>query len=1088
MPCLSFASDLWALGCVMYQCLAGHPPFPVSSPSALLSPQPAPPLPPSCPASSPLHDLLARLLCKDPRGRISWAELREHSFWRAPLSSRPLPASGMPWGQAGGEGRLQRPVAAATHVPGDERRPERVKTEEEKAQAEACGQEEMVQVAEREERGWQGGRRQAEDEAPSHPPDCTESSRKTTAGEAGSTGEEPPRLGSKENAFCQVQATLPFRAEDSNAGDIHLVGTGGRSSNQRKGMKTEDSTEITEGGSTAGGELAEGPPAEIPASSGSRREGHGLRLSLAGASSTSAASLLTNSTDIELDLCSGAAALPAPAGTRGATLEEEGRPAEPQPTEHEGGHSDVAAGGRKRGDGTSTSGKVGKTGQLESMAVQGLPEVDVPCSKGPAESLAVARRFPVDVEGLAAAEPLLWCAAEEEAVQPILQNRRIERLAAPSFDRQLLPVPALTSDQVAAMATTRAEASHGPSAHSVLAGQQAEGSAGAAGTMPAEAELSRYLARLLAVLSGPAAMAEKVAVLRYLQALVFDSEDAATALLRCPSLLPALLRCLRSGRVATLRCETAAVLGLLLRRCEAEGALAQPGLAAALASTLSECLREREVGQMGDRLRRRAVAALGELLFLCGTLNPEAHMVLSDSERVGETGKGASVATPGKRTAHGLAKEDKPAAETTGIRSQGSKWALPADSLGALLQVLRRSDDEVAVHYAAKSLENLCALGASWIDQLLRTAPDALQLLTRLALPQDSLELLHKGKPTSGSPWSKPAPPLFPSPLACGSPLPQGLAACQARASLRATACACLVRIIRHRPELCPFLLAHCKGLPGLLAPLLAASDSHSTGPADLTAPLNLLNHCLLAAAQQEANDLLDAGDCSALWPLLLPVLREQWEGPQELLQGKALVTAALLLCWNGQAVMPALCSSSRFLGTVEMMRKEAWSSAQSYRLHDSRLLPLAAPTAPFLAGCLTLLEGCIVRAAHALLEHAAIDISNYVADVSSAATHAEDLATGPLPTPGHQQVQAQVPQPLQLRGQHVLRECQQTSEVLLQLLASPMMRPVVFTATLLQRIGNSLALLSTCHRHNRHLAKVRDKARTAGSILWWQR
>ncbi|TDQ52319.1 serine/threonine-protein kinase [Actinorugispora endophytica] len=83
------SSDIYALGVVAYECLAGRPPFMSDTPLALAlahTREPPPPLPETVPA--PVRELVERMLNKDPQDRpVSAAEVSQQAQWlRAGLS------------------------------------------------------------------------------------------------------------------------------------------------------------------------------------------------------------------------------------------------------------------------------------------------------------------------------------------------------------------------------------------------------------------------------------------------------------------------------------------------------------------------------------------------------------------------------------------------------------------------------------------------------------------------------------------------------------------------------------------------------------------------------------------------------------------------------------------------------------------------------------------------------------------------------------------------------------------------------------------------------------------------------------------
>jgi serine/threonine-protein kinase ULK4 len=85
--CYSFASDFWALGCILYECAVGHPPFVSDSLNALVDSILHKEAPMHPHFSHDFKDLLERCLTKNPTERIDWEQIIGHPFWKSKISS-----------------------------------------------------------------------------------------------------------------------------------------------------------------------------------------------------------------------------------------------------------------------------------------------------------------------------------------------------------------------------------------------------------------------------------------------------------------------------------------------------------------------------------------------------------------------------------------------------------------------------------------------------------------------------------------------------------------------------------------------------------------------------------------------------------------------------------------------------------------------------------------------------------------------------------------------------------------------------------------------------------------------------------------
>lgn len=156
---------------------------------------------------------------------------------------------------------------------------------------------------------------------------------------------------------------------------------------------------------------------------------------------------------------------------------------------------------------------------------------------------------------------LIWHPTDS-AVKPIVANRRIERLAEPSWDAASLPFAPLTLQGMLDCDQT---------------------------------ELERFLTQVYRTIASSAAVKQKVNLLAYFESLCSDT--AAANVLINSSLTVLFVRMLRNGKLPLLRIRLASVLGLLIRHATF--------IADELASTHLVQILTEALSDINERVRRR---------------------------------------------------------------------------------------------------------------------------------------------------------------------------------------------------------------------------------------------------------------------------------------------------------------------------------------------------------------------------------------------------------------------------------------------------------------------------------------------------
>tara|TARA_B110000305_G_C19295771_1_gene566533 strand:+ start:12 stop:749 length:738 start_codon:yes stop_codon:yes gene_type:complete len=209
-----------------------------------------------------------------------------------------------------------------------------------------------------------------------------------------------------------------------------------------------------------------------------------------------------------------------------------------------------------------------------------------------------------------------------------------------------------------------------------------------------QTDLELFLTKVYRSVAHSSPINEKVNTLSYFETLCCDT--ASANVLINSSLMTLFVRMLRASKAPALRVRLTSVMGLLLRHAT----YITPELASSgIVSVLTECLRDKN-----DKVRRRAAATLGELLFYIATQQHEAACAAANR------GAKKKTSAPAKNT-----KDDDDATRAAvAAAAAADAWRIPASTVGTLLRTLRAGEDEIAQHYAVKTVENIVSHGGEW--------------------------------------------------------------------------------------------------------------------------------------------------------------------------------------------------------------------------------------------------------------------------------------------------------------------------------------------------------------------------------------